>query len=120
MQSRPKLHGEWIGSTLASYGGLQDLRLWTLVTQQLAISRQNPPLGKYRGKWENGRTNFSGGFWGVDFSWTSGEDPRSIGALLAALSPRMPLNCTKSVPENLACCAMLLHDLPISRLRFLA
>ena len=53
---------------------------------------QNPPLEKYRGKWENGRTKISGGFWGVDFSWTSGEDPRSIGAILAALSPKMALN----------------------------
>ena len=110
IQSRPKLHGEWIGSTLASHGGLQDLRLWTLVTQQLAIFRQNPPLEKYRGKWENGRPNFSGGFWGVDFSWTSGEDPRSIGALLAALSPKMPLNCREFALENLACRANLLRE----------
>ena len=104
IQSRPELHGGPIGSTLASHGGLQDLRLCPLVTQQLAIFRQNPPLEKYRGKWENGRTKISGGFGGVDFSWTSGEDPRSIGALLAALSPKMPLNCTESVRENHAWC----------------
>ena len=67
IQSRPKLHGGPIGSTLASHGGLQDLRLWTLVTQQLAIFRQNPPLEKYRGKWENGRPKISGGFWGSRF-----------------------------------------------------
>ena len=49
---------------------------------------------------ENGRPKFSGGFWGVDFSWTSGEDPRSIGALLAALSPQIALNCTKKLPRE--------------------
>ena len=81
---------------------------------------QNPPLEKYRGKWENGRTKISGRFWGLDFSWTSGEDPRSIGALLAALSPKMPLNCTEFACENLAGGALLLIVLPFSRLRFLA
>ena len=54
-------------------------------------------------------------FGGVDFSWTFGEDPRSIGALVTPLSPKMPLNCTEFAREKLTWGANLRIDLPISR-----